>query len=103
MTEMHTDFLPASGAVVIVICVTSNVISYHVEAFERQLKFARGISKKISKNNTIAGIPTIVLLVDDNATGSAYINATYDFPALVTVQDYTATALVDAVRVLFGN
>ncbi|KAI4620739.1 uncharacterized protein J4E87_007067 [Alternaria ethzedia] len=103
MTEMHADFLPTSGAVVIVICATSNVISNHAQAFERQLKFARSISKKIPRNDTIPGLPTIFILIDDGAAGQAYVNAAYDFPALVTVNDYTTAALVSAVRVLFGN
>jgi len=103
MTEMHADFLPTSGAVVIVICATSNLISNHVQAFERQLKFARGVSKKIAKNDTIPGLPMILILIDDGAMGQAYVNAAYDFPALVTVNDYTTAALVNAVHVLFGN
>ncbi|KAF1829220.1 hypothetical protein BDW02DRAFT_178254 [Decorospora gaudefroyi] len=103
MTEMHADFLPASGAVVIVLCATANVLAYQPRAFERQLKFAQGISKKIKESDTIAGIPAILLLIDDHATGQAYINATHDFPALVTINDYTTAALANAVHVLFGK
>ncbi|KAI4944296.1 hypothetical protein J4E91_008853 [Alternaria rosae] len=103
MTEMHADFLPTSGAVVIVICATANVISNHAQAFERQLKFGRGISKKIAKSDAIPGLPMILVLIDDGATGQAYVNAAYDFPALVTINDYTTAALVNAVHVLFGN
>jgi hypothetical protein len=103
MTELHADFLPASGAVVIVICVTANVLHYDAQAFERQLQFARDISKKIITTDTIAGIPVILLLADDNATGQAYATAMQDFPALVTINDYTTAALANAVRVLFGK
>ena len=103
MTEMHVDFLPASGAVVIVICATTNVINHHGQAFERQLKFARDTSKKIVHNNTIANIPTILLLVDDDATAQGYVDAVDSFPAVVTVSDYTTAALMNVVRVLFGN
>jgi hypothetical protein len=103
MTEMHADFLPASGAVVIVVCATSNVISHHVHAFEQQLKFARSISKKVSQSDIIADIPILLLLVDDDSTGEGYINAVFDFPAVVTINDYTAAALANAVRVLFDS
>lgn len=103
MTEMHVDFLPASGAVVIVICATTNVINHHGQAFERQLRFARDTSKKIVHNNTIASIPTILLLVNDDATAQGYVNAVDSFPAVVTVSDYTTAALMNVVRVLFGN
>jgi hypothetical protein len=103
MTELHADFLPASGAVVVVICVTANVLHYNAEAFERQLQFARDISKTITQTDTIAGIPIILLLADDDTTGQAYANAMPDFPALVTINDYTTAALANAVRVLFGK
>ena len=103
MTEMHADFLPTSGAVVIVICATANVISNRAQAFERQLKFARGISKEIAKSDATPELPMILILINDGATGQAYVNAAYDFPALVTINDYTTAALVNAVHVLFGN
>jgi hypothetical protein len=103
MTEMHADFLPASGAVVIVICATSNVIIHHAQAFEQQLNFARGISKKVSQSDIIADIPILLLLVNDDATSEGYINAVFDFPAVVTINDYTTPALANAVRVLFDN
>ncbi|KAI4914471.1 hypothetical protein J4E85_010534 [Alternaria conjuncta] len=103
MTEMHADFLPTSGAVIIVICATSNVISNHAQAFERQLKFARSISKKIPKSDTISGLPVILILIDDGAMGQSYVNTAYEFPALVTVNDYNTAALANAVHVLFGN
>jgi hypothetical protein len=103
MTEMHSDFLPASGAVVIVICVTDNVISGNARAFEQQIKFARDIWRKISETRAIARIPVILLLVSSDIAGRAYADAMQEFPALVTINDYTTTALANAVRVLFGK
>jgi succinylarginine dihydrolase len=99
MTELHADFLPASGAVVIVVCTTANVLGYHAQAFERQLKFAHDVAKKIKENNTIAGIPIILLLVDDDIT--RHVCAIQHFSALITIDDYTTAALTNAVRVLF--
>ncbi|KAI0572462.1 hypothetical protein PtrSN002B_004257 [Pyrenophora tritici-repentis] len=102
MTETHGDFLRACGAVVIVICTTANVLSHDTQAFERQLKFARDITTQTKKNAITVGIPIILLLVADDAIAQAYANATYDFPTLVTINDYSTAALVNAVRVLFG-
>lgn len=102
MTETHADFLPASGAVVMVICVKSNILDINSQAFEQQLSFARGISKEIREKEPLAGVPIIILLVQDDAAGQAYANAMYDFPAIVAINDYTTVALTSAVRVLFG-
>ncbi|KAH8716831.1 hypothetical protein GQ44DRAFT_624655 [Phaeosphaeriaceae sp. PMI808] len=102
MTEMHSDFLPSSGAVTIVICVTDNVMSGNPRAFEQQVNFARDIWRKISETKSIAGIPSILLLVSNDAAGRAYAVALQEFPALVTINDYTTTALQNAVGVLFG-
>jgi hypothetical protein len=101
MTDLHSDFLPASGAVVIVVCATTNVLGYNAQAFDQQLKFASDVSKRVREVDSTAGIPIVLLLVDDNASGQAYVNAAYEFPALVTITDYTTTALANAVRVLF--
>jgi hypothetical protein len=103
MTETHADFLPASGAVVIVVCVTDNILSGNTRAFQEQLDFARSVWNKIWENESIAGIPVILLLVSDDTSGRAYVAAMQDCPALVTIDDYTSTALVNAVRVLFGE
>jgi hypothetical protein len=102
MTEMHSDFLPASGAVVIVICVTNNVISSNSRAFEQQLSFARDVWRRLSEIKAIADIPAILLLVSSDAAGRAYAEAMQEFPALVTIDDYTTSALANAVQVLFG-
>jgi hypothetical protein len=102
MTELHADFLPASGAAVIVVCVTENVMRSNTRAFEQQVDFARNIWRRIHETSAIAGIPTILLLVSNDTTGRAYADAMQDFPALVMVNNYTSSALADAVRVLFG-
>jgi hypothetical protein len=101
-TEMHTDFLPSSGAVVVVICATANVLGYHTQAFEKQLQFARGIARDIKGQDSIASIPFAVLLISDDAARKDYARAACDLPALVAINDYTAAALNNAVRVLFG-
>ena len=103
MTEWHADFLPASGAAVIVICVTDNVISSSPRAFEQQVNFARDIWRKIAETKSIAGIPAVMLLVSSDAAGRAYADAMQEFPALVMINDYTTAALANAVRVLFGQ
>ncbi|KAF2826194.1 hypothetical protein CC86DRAFT_406487 [Ophiobolus disseminans] len=102
MTELHADFLPASGAAVIVVCITDNVISSSPRAFEQQVNFARDVWRKIAELKSVAGVPAIMLLVSSDAAGRAYAEAMQEFPALVMIDDYTTTALVNAVRVLFG-
>ncbi|EMD59869.1 hypothetical protein GGP41_008994 [Bipolaris sorokiniana] len=101
-TETHADFLPSSGAVIVVVCATANVLGYDAQAFEKQLQFARGIAKDIKENKSIASIPFAVLFISDDAAGRGYINASCDLPAVITANDYTAAALNNAVRVLFG-
>lgn len=103
MTETHTDFLPASGAVVIVICATANIVYENKQAFGQQMKFARGISGKIGESVAVVGIPVILLLVDSGSGGHTYVNAMQDFPVLVSINDYTTAAFANAVRVLFGK
>jgi hypothetical protein len=103
MTELHSDFLPASGAVVIVICATDTVISSNARAFEQQVNFAKDIWTKIDETSAIAGIPVILLLASNNPAGRAYADAIQEFPAIITIDDYTTSALANAVRVLFGK
>jgi hypothetical protein len=103
MTELHSDFLPASGAVVIVICVTDNIIHSNARAFEQQLSFARDVWRNLYETKAIAGIPAILLLVSNDANERTYVEAMRDFPALVTLNDYTTSALANAVHVLFGS
>jgi hypothetical protein len=103
MTELHADFLPASGAVIIAVCATDNVISSNARAFEEQVKFAKDIWRNISETSAIAGIPVILLLASDDTAGQAYADALQEFPALVTINDYTTSSLAKAVRILFGQ
>jgi hypothetical protein len=103
MTELHSDFLPASGAVVIAICATDNVISTNARAFEEQINFAKDVWKNICETSAIAGIPVILLLASDDTAERAYADALHEFPALVTINDYTTSALAKAVRILFGQ
>jgi hypothetical protein len=103
MTEMHTDFLPASGAIVVLVCATDNIISGNSRAFEQQIKFARDVWGKISETKAIAHVPAIFLLVSSDPAGWACAEAMLEFPVLVTINDYTTTALKDLVQVLFGH
>lgn len=102
MTELHADFLPASGAVVIVICVTDNVMSRNPQAFNQQVRFARDLWRETVEGDSIAGIPIILLLASTDDTAQAYADAIPEFSALVAINDYTTAALSSAVRVLFG-
>lgn len=102
MTELHADFLPASGAVMVVICVTDNVLSSNPQAFQQQVNFVINIWRKVGETQSIAGIPAILLLASSEAASRAYADALQNFPALVSTNDYTTEALVAAVNVLFG-
>lgn len=103
MTSVHVTLGCAySGAVIIVVCATANVLGFHAQAFENQLQFARGIAREVKESDSITSIPLAVFLVSDDAAGKAHVNAACDLPALVTINDYTAAALNNAVRVLFG-
>ena len=103
MTETHADFLPSSGAVMIVMCLTENILSRNPHAFEQQLRFARGVLKKVEEHRTMPGVPVVLLLVSSEAVGIMYAKAMQDFPALVMINDYNPTAFASAVRVLFGK
>lgn len=103
MTETHTDFLPASGAVVIVICSTENVMSHNPHAFNQQVTFARDAMKRVTENKSLAGVPVVLLLVTNGAAKATHEYGVSDFPALVTLNDYSTAALANAVRVMFGK
>jgi len=103
MTVMHADFLAASGAIMIVICATANIVDCNAKAFDQQLNFAKDISKRLEGDDSIAGIPLVLLLVDHGVAGQTHVNAIRDFQVLVTIGDYTTPALTDAVQVLFGR
>lgn len=103
MTETHTDFLPSAGGIVIVICATENVISHNPQAFDQQAKFARDIRGKINENPALAGVPVIVLLITNGSGRQLHEDALKDVPALITCNNYTTSALANAVRVMLGK
>ncbi|KAF2627047.1 hypothetical protein BU25DRAFT_312561, partial [Macroventuria anomochaeta] len=103
MTDLHPYFLPASGVVVVVICATENVLGHSPEAFERQLKFTRSITRKVEKDTSMTSVPVVLLVIVSNgAKMEAHVQALSDFPTLVTIDDYTPATLERAVHVLFG-
>lgn len=103
MTELHPYFLSASGVVVVVLCATENVLSRHPEAFERQLKFARGILRQVEKDSSMESVPVVLLAVVGNgADQHAHEQAVRDFPVVVTLDDYSPLTLESAVRAVFG-
>ncbi|KAF2688948.1 hypothetical protein K458DRAFT_414617 [Lentithecium fluviatile CBS 122367] len=103
MTEMHIDFLPPSGAIVVVICSTQNVIEHNHHAFEQQLKFCRDVAGRISGNKSLVDAPFILLLVTNGIAKQNHEIDVRDFPALVTIDDYSTAALANAVRAMFGQ
>jgi hypothetical protein len=103
MTELHPYFLSASGVVVVVLCATENVLSRYPEAFERQLKFARGISRKVQKDSSMVSVPVVLLaIIGNGANQDAYEQAIREFPVVVTLDDYSPLTLESAVRAVFG-
>ncbi|KAF1967376.1 hypothetical protein BU23DRAFT_583905 [Bimuria novae-zelandiae CBS 107.79] len=103
MTETHADFLPASGAIVVVICSSQNVLNHDSSAFERQAHFAQDITKRVAENRSLANVPIVLLLVSNGSAKQAHEHGVQDFPTLVTLNDYSTAALTNAVRVLFGK
>ncbi len=104
MTDTHAGFLPSCGAVVIVICATTNVLYHNKQAFEQQFSFARDVAKKAEQlRTTPSKIPVILLLIDDETADQVYANVMHDFSTLVSINDYSTAALADAVRILFGE
>lgn len=103
MTDTHADFLSSAGAVIIVVCSTENVVSHNSLAFTQQAKFARDILKKVQDNKTISDIPVIVLLITNGTARQTHEERLKDIPALFTCNNYTTSALENAVRVVFGN
>ncbi|KAF2268974.1 hypothetical protein CC78DRAFT_529600 [Lojkania enalia] len=103
MTDTHVDFLGASGAIIIVICSTENVTSYDPKAYDAQARFANSVLQKVNENKTLADVPTFVLLITNGVARQAHEEGLIDFPAIVTCNNYTTSALANAVRVMFGN
>lgn len=103
MTELHPYFLSASGVVVVVLCATENVLGHNPEAFERQLEFARSITRKVEKDTSMISVPVVLLaIVGNGASQRAREQAVCDFPVLITLDDYTPLTLERAVQTVFG-
>ena len=101
MTETHADFLPSSGAIVIVICSPQNVLDHDYRAFERQAKFAHHVTKRVTENRTLADVPVILVLVSNGSASQAQEHGVRDFPTLVMLNEYSIAALTNAARLLF--
>ncbi|KAL5386601.1 hypothetical protein DPSP01_003969 [Paraphaeosphaeria sporulosa] len=101
MTETHADFLPTSGAIVVVICSSQNVLNHDSRAYEQQTRFAQDAMKRVVENRSLASIPVIVLLISSGIMRQTHEYGLKDFPTLVTLNDYSTAALTNAVRVLF--
>lgn len=102
MTETHIDFLSTSGAVIIVVCSTENVINYNSQAFEQQIKFARNIAKKVEEIKSLDDTPVVLLLITNGAASQIHEDELTDFPALITCDNYTPDALKAIVHLVFG-
>ncbi|KAJ4345045.1 hypothetical protein N0V95_005987 [Ascochyta clinopodiicola] len=102
MTELHPYFLSASGVVMVVVCATENVLGHNPDAFERQLQFARNITAKVEKDTSMATVPFVLLVICGAMKSATLEQAVRDFPALVTMDDYTTPTLERTARLLFG-
>jgi hypothetical protein len=103
MTETHANFLRLAGAIVVVICTTENVVNYDPSAFEQQARFAYDVHTRVSEDKSLAAVPVIVLLITNGEARQQHEDGLRDFPALVTCNNYTTSALANAVRVMFGT
>lgn len=103
MTETHADFLSASGAIVIVICATDNVLEYDAGAFESQLRFAKNIMKKAAEDSSLVNVPIVLLLVSSGSAKQTQEYGVDEFATLVTLTEYTTDALTNAASLLFGK
>ena len=103
MTETHEDFLPASGAIIIVVCSSQNVLSHNPRAHDQQTRFACEMMKKVARDQSLANVPIILLLVVNGSERPTYEYGVKEFPTLITLDDYSPAALTNVVRVLFGR
>lgn len=103
LTTFHADFLPTSGAVMVVICSTDNVVQTCSDAFQRQLEFAQKIADKIRANPDMYDVPLVLLLVANGANNAAHLACVGQFPVLVTIDDYSPPTLSNAVKDLFSR
>jgi hypothetical protein len=102
MTETHADFLPTSGAIVIVVCSTEDIINHNSKAFEQQIRFARNVAKKVEEGNSPEDAPVVLLLITNGAASHFHEDELRDFPALITCDNYTPSALQDVAQLIFG-
>lgn len=103
MTDTHADFLPTSGAIIVVVCSATNVLSYDPRAFERQTKFAQDVVRNVWEQKNMANVPVVLLLVSNGAARRDHEYSVKEFPTLVTLNEYSTAALSNAVRVMFGK
>jgi hypothetical protein len=103
MTDTHADFLPTSGAIVVVICSPQNVLSHNPRAYEHQTRFAQDAMKRVAEDRSLASVPLILLLISNGTSRQTHEYGLRDFPTLVALNDYSTAALTNAVRVLFGK
>lgn len=103
MTETHADFIPTSGAIVVVICSSQNVLSHDSKAYEQQTRFAQEVTKRVEENRSLAIVPVVVLLVSNGPMKQTHEHGARNFPTLLTLNDYSTAALTNAVRVLFDH
>lgn len=102
MTDTHVDFLHSSGAILIVVCSTENVMAHDPKAFEQQKHFAQDIARKAGENRSLANVPVIILLITNGAGRQTHEEGLQDAPVLVTCNNYTTASLANAVKVMFG-
>ncbi|ORY17973.1 hypothetical protein BCR34DRAFT_474016 [Clohesyomyces aquaticus] len=102
ITQTHIDFLSSAGAVVVVVCTTENVVAQSAAGYDEQTKFARDITKRVEEDRTLVSVSLLLLLITNGATSQIHEEGMQEFPALITCNNYTPTALEDAARVMFG-
>ncbi|PVH98727.1 hypothetical protein DM02DRAFT_30664 [Periconia macrospinosa] len=103
MTETHRDFLSASGAIVLVICAPSNVLAFSPKAFEKQLEFCRDVVEEAEGGKDMEGVPVMLLLVTDGAAKTEHVEGVDEFPAVLTLDEYSPPALANAARLILGK
>jgi hypothetical protein len=97
-TDYHRPFVPQAGAIVVVVCVTRNVLDWDADALQPQVQFAEDVGDEIRANlPALVDVPLLILLVTDGPDQQTHVDALQDFPALVALDDYSAAAL-DTVR-----
>jgi len=103
MTETHTDFLPASGAIVVVVCATENVLLFDGRAFEHQVQFARDVCRGVEGREGLRNVPVTVVLVSNGVARQSHEAAAREFGSLILLDEYSPAALGNAVKIMFGK